>query len=175
MQKHGKSSLLFLAEAGLIGGMYAALCLLLSAISYGPIQVRVAEALTILPVFTPAAIPGLSVGCLLANLFGGGAAGAWDWLFGTLTTLAAAGATYALRNVRWRKLPIAATLPPVVFNAVVIGAELAVAGADGFSWPLFFLYAAEVGIGQLIACVGGGLLLAAALERTGAHTRLFRH
>ena len=165
---------LFLAQAGLIGGMYAALCLLFAPISYGAVQVRVAEVLTVLPVFTPAAIPGLTVGCLVANLFGGGAAGAWDWLFGTLTTLAAAWATYACRNLRFKKLPVLSALPPVVFNAVVIGLECAVAGSSGFSWALFGLCAAEVAAGQLIACVGGGLALCALLTRTGAERRLFR-
>lgn len=159
--KRAKNTPVFLAEAGLIGGVYAALCLILAPISYGPLQVRVAEALTILPLFTPAAIPGLTVGCLIANLFSGGAAGGWDWLFGTLTTLVAALCTYALS--RW---PVLATLPPVVLNALVIGAECAFVGSGGFSWPLFWLFAAEVGAGQLIACTGGGLLLYAGLRRT---------
>lgn len=166
MNPSNTKPLLFLAQAGLIGGMYAALCILLAPISYGPVQVRVAELLTVLPVFTPAAIPGLTVGCLIANLFGGGVAGGWDWLFGTLTTLVAACATYGLRGWRVKGLPVAATLPPVLFNAIVIGAECAVTGSSGFSPALFWLFAAEVGAGQLIACTGGGLLLAAGLQRT---------
>lgn len=173
----GKSSarpLRFLTQAGLIGGMYAALCLALAPISYGPLQVRVAEILTVLPAFTPAAIPGLTVGCLIANLFGGGVAGSWDWLFGTLTTLAAAAATWGMRHIRWKNLPIPGTLPPVVFNAAVVGLECAVAGSDGFSLPLFLLCAAQVFIGQLIACTFGGTLLAAALTRTGADKKLLR-
>lgn len=173
MQRKTKRPLLLLAQAGLIGGMYAALCLLLSAISYGPVQVRVAELLTVLPVFTPAAIPGLTVGCLVANLFGGGSAGAWDWLFGTLTTLVAAGATRSLRHIRWKGHPVLATLPPVLFNAVVVGLECALVGGEGFSLSLFFVCALQVGLGQLIACTGGGLLLAAALTRSGADRRLF--
>ena len=162
MKKTNRSSLRFLTEAGVIGGMYAALCLLLAPISYGAVQVRVAEALTILPVFTPAAIPGLTVGCLLANLLAGGAAGAWDWLFGTLTTLAAAWMTRALRNVTVKGMPIVATLPPIVLNAAVIGAEIAVMGNQ---LSLFWLFAAQIAAGQTVACLGGGLALHAALKR----------
>ena len=83
-----------LAEAGLIAAMYAALTVAVTPIAYGPVQFRISEVLTILPVFTPAAIPGLTVGCFVANLFGlmSGAnpAGAWDLLLGPLATLLAA-------------------------------------------------------------------------------------
>ncbi len=162
MKKTKSRSLRFLTEAGLIGGMYAALCLLLAPISYGALQVRVAEALTVLPIFTPAAIPGLTVGCLIANLLAGGAVGAWDWLFGTLTTLAAAWMTRALRGVTVCDLPLLSLLPPVLFNAVVIGAEIALAGGQP---ALFWLYAAQIAAGQTVACFGGGLLLASAVKR----------
>lgn len=162
MKQKNRSSLIYLTQAGVIGGAYAALCLLFPGISYGPIQVRVAEVLTVLPVFFPAAIPGLTVGCLLANLVS--SAGAWDWLFGTLATLAAAGCSYALRGVRWHGLPLLATLPPVLINAVVVGAQLAVLSGS-FAWPLFWLYAAQVAAGQLVACTVGGTLLAAAISR----------
>ena len=167
-----RSNVRFLTEAGLIGGMYTALCLLLAPFSYGPMQVRLAEALTVLPALTPAAVPGLTLGCLLANLFGGGAAGGLDWLFGTLATLAAALLSWGLRRVRWRGCPVLSTLPPVLLNALVIGAECAIAGGDGFSWPLFGLYAVQIGAGQLIACTGGGLLLAVGLQKMGEN-RLF--
>lgn len=162
MKNNGTRPLRYLTEAGIIGGMYAALCLVFAPISYGAVQVRVAEALTILPVFMPAAIPGLTVGCLIANLLAGGAVGAWDWLFGTLTTLAAALATRALRRVTVKGLPWLSALPPVLFNAVVIGAECAFAAGNRGA---FWLFALQVGAGQLIACVGGGLLLAGVLSR----------
>ena len=165
MKQANRASLRFITEAGVIGGMYAALCLLLAPISYGALQVRVAEALTILPAFTSAAIPGLTVGCLIANLLSGGAAGAWDWLFGTLTTLVAAWITRALRNATIKGMPILATLPPIVLNAVVIGAEIAVMGNQ---LPLFWLFAAQIAAGQTVACMGGGLLLHGALKRAYA-------
>lgn len=163
MQQTKRRSLRFLAEAGLIGGMYAALCLVFAPISYGAIQVRVAEMLTILPAFTPAAIPGLAIGCLIANLLAGGAAGGWDWLFGTLATLAAAWATRALRGVTVKGLPVLSVLPPIVINAVVVGAEVALVGGGEFT--LFLICAAEVAAGQTVACAIGGLVLAGVLRR----------
>ena len=159
---------MFLAQSGLIGGMYAALCLIFSAVSYGPIQIRVAEALGALALFTPAAVPGLAVGCLVADLFGGGIAGVFDWAIGSLTTLLAAALTYRMRRLP----PAVAMIPPVVLNALTVGAEIALAGAEGFSWSLFVLYAAQVAAGQAVACIGGGCLLTALLKKTGAH-RLF--
>ena len=161
MKQKQQRSLRYLTEAGLIGGMYAALCLVFAPISYGAIQVRVAEILTILPVFTPAAIPGLTVGCLVANLWS--SAGPWDWLFGTLATLSAALATRALRKVTFKGLPLLSTVPPILINAVVVGAQVAIAG--GGAPALFWICAAEVAAGQTIACAVGGVLLAAALRR----------
>ncbi len=163
MKTKQKRSLRYLVEAGIIGGVYATLCLVFAPISYGAVQVRVAEALTVLPAFMPAAIPGLTVGCLIANLLAGGAVGAWDWLFGTVATLAAALVTRALRRVTTRGLPWLATLPPVLFNAVVIGAECAFAAGNA---QLFWLFALQVAAGQTVACVGGGLLLAGVLRKT---------
>lgn len=166
-----------LAEAGLIAAMYAALTLAIPAASYGVGQFRVSEMLTILPVFTPAAIPGLAVGCMISNLvgltMGANIAGAWDILFGPLATLAAAVLTYSMRNIRLKGLPLLSTLPPVLFNAVVVGLELTIA-LFGFSWPMYGLCMLQVGLGQLAACTVCGLLLYAALRRSGAAKAVFR-
>ena len=103
-----QSSLRRLAEAGLIAAMYAALSLVLPMASFGIVQCRLSEALTILAAFTPAAIPGLAVGCVVTNLAGLGMgvnpAGAWDLLWGPLATLLAALLTWRLRNLR-KELP----------------------------------------------------------------------
>lgn len=123
-----QSSLRRLAEAGLIAAMYAALSLVLPLASFGIVQCRLAEALTILAAFTPAAIPGLAVGCFITNLAGLGMgvnpAGAWDLLWGPLATLLAAWLTWRLRSLRIARLPLLSTLPPVIINAVVVGTEL---------------------------------------------------
>lgn len=160
-----KKSIEYLTRAGLIAALYVVLTLVIQPIGYGTVQFRVAEMLTILPVYMPAAIPGLTVGCFLSNLIGlaSGAnpAGGWDLLIGTAATAAAAVLTYALRNVRVKGLPIAATLPPVVINAVAIGTELAVV-YGGIPW---YWHALGVAGGQFLACCVCGTVLAAALNR----------
>lgn len=167
-----RSALIRLAEGGLIAAMYCALTVAVQPAAFGPVQFRVSELLTILPAFTPSAIPGLAVGCFLSNLFGlstgANVAGAWDLLFGTLATLAAAFLTYGMRNWKLKGLPVWGTLPPVVINALVVGTELALV-YGGMPWPLHVL---SVGAGQLAACTVCGLALYAVLERSGA-SRVF--
>ena len=107
-------STLFLVQAALIAAVYVVLTLVFAPFSYGEIQVRISEALTILPFFTPAAIPGLFVGCILANLLGG--AIPLDIAFGSIATLIGAVFTYKLRNSsKWL-----APVPPIVANAVLV-------------------------------------------------------
>lgn len=165
-----------LAEAGMIAAMYAALTLLLPALSFGIVQCRISEMLTVLAAFTPSAIPGLAVGCAVSNLVGLGTganpAGAWDLLLGPLATLAAAWLTWRLRGLCWKGLPVVATLPPVLCNAVVVGLELTLV-SPVFTPQVLLLNMASVGAGQLAACTAGGLLLAAALDKSGAGTALF--
>lgn len=174
MKHTQRTALLRLTQAGLIAAMYAVCTALIQPAAYGPVQFRFSEVLTILPVFTPAAIPGLAIGCLVANLYGlstgANIAGAWDLLFGTLATLAAAFLTYALRHVRIRRWPLLATLPPVILNAVVIGLELTLA-YGGMPWYLNMLCVAA---GQLAACTVCGLLLFSALDLSGASRILFQ-
>ena len=167
-----KPSLLFLTQSGVIAALYVALTVLLQPIGFGSVQCRIAEAMTVLPVYLPAAIPGLTVGCFLSNLIGlttgANPAGALDLLLGTGATALAAALTYALRGARLGRLPVAATLPPVFVNAVIVGAELYVV-YGGMPLPV---HMALVGIGQAIACIGGGLVLAAAMQKSGFATRM---
>ncbi len=160
-----KKSIEELTKAGLIAALYVVLTLVIQPIGYGTVQFRVAEMLTILPVYTPAAIPGLTVGCFLSNLIGlatgANPAGGWDLLIGTGATAAAALLTYALRHVRVKNLPLLATLPPVLINAVAIGTELAVV-YGGIPW---YFHALGVAVGQFLACSVCGTILAAALNR----------
>ena len=145
-----------LAVSGMIAALYVVITLLLRPISYGQIQVRVAEALAMLPVFGTIPIPGLFVGCLVAN-FLGGASGVnlIDTVFGSLTTLVAGCLTYALRRRPW-----AAGLPPVVLNAVVVGLTLHYTA--GLPLLITMLW---VGLGQAIAVYGLGLPLIHALKK----------
>lgn len=162
-----KKSVLFMTQAGVIAALYAALTLCLSPLSFGIFQCRVSEALTVLAAFTPAAIPGLTLGCLISNAvglaMGANIAGAWDILFGTLATFLAALCSYALRRVRLFNLPILSTLPPVIFNAVIIGAELSYV----LNIPLWFCMLVEVGIGEFIACCVIGTLVCFCIVKFG--------
>ena len=148
----------FLTHAAIIAAIYVAVTLLLAPISYGQLQVRVSEALTLLPILTPAAVPGLFVGCLLANIFNPAGASILDIVFGSLATLAAAFATFALR-----KKPALAAVPPVLINAIVVGIVLHVQ----FQLPLIATMG-WVGLGQLIACYGLGFVLLWALRKLPA-------
>jgi len=141
----------FIARAAVIGALYAALTLALAPISYGLIQFRIAEALTVLAFFTPAAVPGLFIGCLMANIVGG--LGVIDIVFGSLATLIAAYMTYKIKN------RFLAPLPPVLINALVVGPI--VAFYVGVPFYLGMLY---VGLGQLVVCYVLGLPLLIALK-----------
>jgi len=147
----------FMTQAALIAAAYAALTLALAPFSFGMLQFRLSEALTVLPLFTPAAVPGLFVGCALANLGGVmlGQSLPPDILIGSLATLIAALMTRRLRgNV------LLALIPPVAVNALVIGVELGLLGV-GPVWACI----GYVGLGQLGVCYTAGLLLYAGLRR----------
>jgi len=146
-----------LVRGGIVAAVYALLTIFLAPISSGLVQCRVSEALCVLPYFTFSAVPGLFIGCLAANLLTG--APVWDVLFGSLATLLAAYATYAMRK---RASKYLAPLPPVICNAVVVGALLVYVYGVDVSYPAA---AAYVGAGELIACYALGLPLLLALER----------
>lgn len=146
-----------LTSAAAIAALYAAVTLLLAPISFGPMQLRVSEAMTLLPVLWPEAAVGLFVGCFLANLIGG--YGILDAVVGGLATLLAALLTRKLRANVW-----VAALPPVLVNAVVIGALLYFV-ADAPLW-LTMLY---IGAGQAIACYALGVPLVNVLKKQSLH------
>ena len=145
-----------LATAGVIAALYAVLAYFASifGIAYGPIQCRFSEALCVLPFLFPAATPGLFVGCLVANLLS--PYGALDIIFGSLSTLLAAVWTQHTHH-KWL-----APLPPVLCNAVIVGAVISFqqTGFTGAFAGAFVYNAVTVGVGEAIACyVLGGVLL----------------
>lgn len=173
---HGAAVTKRLVTAGLIGGLYAALTLVLAPLSYGMFQCRLAEALTVLAAFTPAAIPGLTVGCFVSNLMGlstgANPAGALDLLLGPLATGLAALMSYWLRNRRLAGVPVLSTLPPVLCNALIVGGELALVAPE-FSVTVLWIQVLWVGLGELAACGVGGTVLALSLCRSGLEKRIF--
>lgn len=150
---------LYLVRAAVIAALYVALTWLVAPFGLsgmGAVQLRISEALCILPYFTSAAIPGLTIGCLLANLFT--AAALPDIVFGTLATLLGALGTWALR--RWRFL---APLPPILANTLIIPFVIKYAYVNvAESLPFLFL---SVGIGELLSVGVFGMILLVALER----------
>lgn len=147
----------FITQAALIAAIYVVLTIFISAfnLASGAIQVRISEALTILPYFTPAAIPGLWIGCLLSNLLTG--CMPFDVVFGSLATLLGAVGTYLLRKNKWL-----APIPPIVSNTLIVPFVLAyVYNAKG-TIPFFML---TVGIGEVISCYVLGSILLNVLNR----------
>ena len=151
-----------LVRCAAIAAVYTALCLMLAPFSYGAIQVRVAEALGLLVVFGPEYAVGVTLGCFLSNMLGYGFP---DILFGTVATALACGASYALRSKRVAGLAIPASIPPVVFNALIVGPEIAYYFSDApFTLAACVINGITVGIGEIISCCILGVLLVKVIE-----------
>ena len=144
-----------IAQGAVIAALYVVLTMLFAPISFGPMQVRISEMLTILPLFTPAAVPGLFVGCLLANILGG--AVALDIIFGSLATLIGAALGRMLRMNRWL-VPV----PAVISNALII--PLVLKYGYGVDLP-YLLQVVYIGVGEILGCYVLGEILAAVLIR----------
>lgn len=150
-----------LVRASLIAALYVALVLIFSPISFGPIQCRIAEGLTVLPFLFPEAVPGLFIGCLIANIFGGTL---WDIIAGSLATLFAAWLTSKAPNLFW------AAVPPVVVNAVIVGSYL-----GKISDIPFYFAIPYVAVGQAIACFGIGIPLVRLLQKVFVIDKPYEH
>ncbi|MFR7816102.1 MAG: QueT transporter family protein [Clostridium sp.] len=144
-----------MCQAAVIAALYVVLTYVFSAFASGVIQVRVSEALTILPAFTPAAIPGLVIGCLLSNTLTGCVL--LDIIFGSVATLIGALGSYALRRHTWL-VPI----PPIVSNMIIVPFVLRYAYGATDAFPFMI---ATVGAGEIISCYLLGMLLYGALKK----------
>ncbi len=149
----------FLAYAAVIAAVYVVLTMVFAPISFGEVQVRISEALTILPFFTPAAVPGLFVGCLIANILGGAVLP--DIIFGSLATLIGAVLSRALRGNKYL-VPI----PPIAANTLIVPFVLRYGYGVALPIPVMML---TVGIGEVISCGVLGMILLFALERYKSH------
>lgn len=143
------------AQGAIIAAIYAVVTIAIAPLSYGVMQFRVSEALTILPMFTPVAIPGLFIGCIVANMVS--PVGVIDMVIGSLATLIAAYFSYKLRDKKWL-----VPLPPVIINGIVVGCML------------YFVYGIDisligcmawVGLGEAVICYGVGYPLSRILEK----------
>ena len=148
----------YTAKAAIIAAMYVILTFAANffGLASGIIQVRISEALTVLPLFTPAAIPGLFAGCIISNLLTGAAA--FDVLFGSIATLLGALGTRFLRKYKYL-----APLPPIISNTLII--PFVLSKVYGFSGSIFY-FMLTVGAGEIISCgVLGGILEYTILKR----------
>ena len=143
-----KISIKGMAIAGVIAALYVALTLPFGQIAFGPIQFRLAELLTLLPFFTPWAIPGVTIGCLLSNLL---FSTVWDALFGTLATLIAAYFTYKSRHL------LVASIWPILFNGIIIGTMLTFMIIGKFQWLPWLTMMFEVAASEFVICFAIGV------------------
>ena len=149
----------FITQGAVIAAIYVVLVLIFDTFSFGPIQFRIAEMLTIMPYFTPAAIPGLFVGCLIANIIGGGLI--WDIVFGSIATLIGAIGSYLVRKNKWL-----VPLPPIIANMVIVPFVLKYAyGYDGL-W-VYFMF--TVGLSEIIVCGIIGMALLTVMAKNREH------
>ncbi|MGN0502477.1 MAG: QueT transporter family protein [Ruminococcus sp.] len=170
-------STVYIVQAAVIAALYAALTILQNTLLPGTasaaVQFRVAEVLTILAVFTPAAIPGLTIGCVIANISSLSVLGPYDMIFGSLASLLAAVLMYLLCNKRLFKLPIAAALMPALANGILVGFEIEFFFVEGgFHFGDFLLQGGLVALGELGVLFVLGLPLARLIEKQGFDKKL---
>lgn len=159
MNRENSKKVQFMAQASMIAALYTALTVALVPVSYGAVQFRISEALCILPYFTPAAVPGLFLGCLISNGVGAamGTTVVLDMIFGSLATLIGAAGSYALRRNRWL-----VCIPPIAANTIIIPWVLRYAYGSPDMIPYMML---TVGIGEVLAVGVLGNILLAMLSR----------
>ena len=170
-------STVYIVQAAVIAALYATLTILQNTLLPGTasaaIQFRVAEVLTILAVFTPAAIPGLTIGCIIANISSLSVLGPYDMIFGSLASLLAAVLMYLLRNKRLFKLPALAALMPALANGILVGFEIEFFFVEGgFHFGDFLLQGGCVALGELGVLFVLGLPLARLIEKQGFDKKL---
>ena len=146
---------MFVTQAAMIAAVYVVLNVVFAAFGTQAIQVRIAEAMTILPVFTVAAVPGLFVGCLIGNILAGCILP--DIIFGSIASLIGAIGTYKLGKIH----PVLGTIPPILSNAIIVPLILRYGYGEPLPIPYMML---TVGIGEVISCGILGMILYAALK-----------
>ena len=161
--KNRDPRVLRITQGAVIAALYVVLTLVFAPISFGPVQVRIAEALCILPMFTPAAIPGLFIGCLIANLIGGGIM--LDVIFGSIATLIGAVFGYMLRSNRWL-----VPLPAIIANTRIVPFVLRYGyGVVDIAIPVLMF---QIMVGEIAGCFVLGEILCTALQKNA--DRIFK-
>ena len=171
MNKNKKKTT-FVVQSAVIAALYAGLTYAASMLNlaYGSIQFRFSEALTILATISPAAIPGLTVGCFLGNITS--PYGLIDIICGTIATLLAAILSYKTRNIKFKDLPLLSAFFPVIANAIIVGIEITIFMPEGFKLQVFLINALQIAVGQLVMCYGLGLPLYNVIKKTKLDKKL---
>ena len=173
-----KKSTVFIVQAAVIAALYATLTILQNVLfpdsASAAIQFRVSEALTILAFFTPAAIPGLTIGCVIANISSLSMLGPYDMIFGSFASFLAALTMYSLRNVRWFKLPVLGALMPALMNGIIVGFEIDFFFINqlSFDLPMFLVNGGFVALGELAVLFVLGLPLFYTMEKRNLNEKL---
>lgn len=163
----------YITQAAVIAAMYAVLTigqnLLLPGTASMAVQFRISEVLCVLAIYTPAAIPGLTIGCVIANISSVTAGlGFYDMIFGSLASLLAAIAMYLLRNVRIKGIAFPALLMPAIFNGIIVGLEITVFLADsGVTLAGFLVTGGCVALGELVVLLVLGIPACILLNKHG--------
>ena len=168
-----------MVKIAMIAAIYVVLTLAVTPIAYGPVQFRVSECLTVLPAFTSLAIPGLTLGCCLANLlgalFGVNPTGYIDAVVGTSATLVAALLSYLAGKLRHKVLRyLLVPFFPVLLNTVIVGLEITfLFNQNDAFWKAYLMNAGSVGLGEAVICYTLGILVMVILQRKDFYKRLF--
>lgn len=162
----------FVVQAAVIAALYAGLTYASSLmnVAYGSIQFRFSEALTILAAISPAAVPGLTIGCFLGNITS--PYGIIDIVCGTGATLIASVLSYKTRNINFKNLPLLSAFFPVIANALIVGMEITIFMPEGFMLQAFLINALQIAVGQFVMCYGLGLPLYKVIKKSKLDKRL---
>ncbi len=164
------NKIIFIVRAAVIAALYAVITILQNVLFPGSasmaVQFRISEALTIISVFTPAAVPGLTIGCIIANISSLSSLGPYDLIFGSLASLFSTIAMYALRNVRLFNMPVAAALMPAIMNGIFVGFEIDFFFINNLSFDFgdFLIQGGLVAVGELAVLFILGLPLFKLIE-----------
>lgn len=168
-----------ITKIAMLAGIYAAITFITFYMSFGQVQYRVSEMLTVLPAFSNIAIPGLSIGCVLANLIGfiigANPVGIVDAVFGTIATFIASVMTYYIgkskkKLVRYLFCP----MPPVIINTIIVGFEITYFFMGSLDINIFLINAVSVFVGQAVVCYALGIPLMIFMERNDFYKRIFK-
>lgn len=167
-QVRNKDLIRFIVYNGIVAALYIVLTYFLAPISYGPLQARISEAMTVFPIFSFNMIPGLTIGCLVSNLINPDNLGPVDIIGGTLATLIAG----IFSRIIGKKNMWLGIIPPIVANGIIVGGYLPFLLFDTVTWQEVLLTMLSVAAGEAVVLVVIGLPLVAVIGKTGLKNKL---